>query len=161
MFQDDAQLEAAVKAALEDIYTTHRDTIVEMLKPQYHSCNAGERSLTLRYEMQPWQRNGGGIMHGGITAAILDQTMGTFVRSVTPKELRVVTAEMSVSYLRQILPGEQIESKATIISRGRSMIRLRAEITAQSSRKLSATATAVFAVSPRRENDPARRERPE
>ncbi|MGH9476975.1 MAG: PaaI family thioesterase [Terriglobales bacterium] len=51
-----------------------------------------------------------GILHGGIIALLLDETMGKLTRL---HNLRAVTAELSVAYLRPIPAGEEITVIAT------------------------------------------------
>jgi len=61
---------------------------------------AGEAELLLEVREEFLQ--GQGLVHGGILAALLDSALGQAVESLGAK---VVTAELSVSYLRPVREG--------------------------------------------------------
>lgn len=60
----------------------------------------GEAELTLAVREEFLQ--GQGLVHGGILATLLDSALGQAVESLG---VRVVTAELSVSYLRPVRKG--------------------------------------------------------
>ncbi len=66
---------------------------------------AGDRAWT---QWTPEERHGGyrGIVHGGVLAAVLDETMGWGV--YLGSKLMVMTAELTVRYVRSVPVGEPL-----------------------------------------------------
>ena len=144
MYNNPDPLYEKIQRSLAFAREENRDAVIGMLDPRLAACSAGDRMLRIRYRTQPWQRNGRGQVHGGITAAMFDQAMGTLVRALSTPEHRIMTAELSVSYLRPLIPGAQAEVYARVLSAGRTFIRLRGEMTDCRDGGLLAAANAVF-----------------
>ncbi len=65
-------------------------------------------------------QGGAGFIHGGIIATVLDEAMGKVCRF---SDLRAVTAELSVEYLKPIPVGAEIRVEAFETERnGRNLI---------------------------------------
>jgi len=64
-----------------------------------------KRRIVGRFVLGERFQGGGGIGHGGIIATLLDEAMGKVCRF---REVRAVTAEMSVQYLRPVSVQEEI-----------------------------------------------------
>ena len=64
-----------------------------------------KRRIVGRFVLGERYQGGGGIGHGGIIATLLDEAMGKVCRF---REVRAVTAEMSVQYLRPVSVQEEI-----------------------------------------------------
>ena len=62
-----------------------------------HRMEGGESEL--RYEARPEHLNSFAVTHGGATMTLLDVTMATAARSVTP-DMGVVTIEMKTSFMQ-------------------------------------------------------------
>ena len=63
------------------------------------SCDYEKRVLVLKIEPKPWMANPYGVIHGGVTAAMLDMTMGTLSRYLSGGGM-TPTVSMTVNYLR-------------------------------------------------------------
>jgi len=70
-------------------------------------------------------QGGGGYLHGGIIAVVLDEAMGKLARLA---EQRAVTAELSVEYLKPIPAGSEIFVEAFETERNGRQLYHRAEI---------------------------------
>ncbi|WNF35582.1 PaaI family thioesterase [Bacillaceae bacterium IKA-2] len=57
------------------------------------------------------------IVHGGITAALLDTAMGSFVNQSLPDHLGAVTTELKLNYLKPGV-GKELICIASIVHRG-------------------------------------------
>ncbi|MEH7383918.1 PaaI family thioesterase [Bacillus sp. JJ1521] len=57
------------------------------------------------------------IVHGGITATILDSAMGSVVHHVIPKDKAAVTTEMKINYVSPGI-GKELRCVAQIIHKG-------------------------------------------
>ena len=64
-----------------------------------------KRRIVGRFILGERYQGGGGIGHGGIIATVLDEAMGKVCRF---REVRAVTAELSVQYLRPVSVQEEI-----------------------------------------------------
>lgn len=79
-----------------------------------------KRQIVGRFQLGPEFQGGPGFIHGGIIATILDEAMGKVCRF---SEVRAVTAELSVQYLKPIRVGEEIRVEAFEESRkGKQMV---------------------------------------
>ena len=66
---------------------------------------------------------GGGMVAGGILAALADEAMAHAVLASLPEDKACVTAEMNVRYLRGLQPdaGGDIRAEATLVKRGSAL----------------------------------------
>ena len=64
-----------------------------------------KRRITGRFVLGERYQGGGGMGHGGIIATLLDEAMGKLCRF---REVRAVTAELTVEYLKPISVHEEI-----------------------------------------------------
>lgn len=74
----------------------------------YYELEGGEVATVFRGGK--WHEGHEGIMHGGISGAVLDEVMGranrSYDRLTGGLKVPVVTAEMTVKYLKPIMSGE-------------------------------------------------------
>lgn len=78
------------------------------------------RKIVGRFRLGAQYQGGGGMMHGGIIALLLDEAMGKLNRF---HDVRAVTAELSVEYLRPVPIDEEITVEAEEVSRdGRNLL---------------------------------------
>ena len=107
IFMDRAQLhsqqgmERAIRDYLGQVKTQSDGTFNGMLAASLHACDYAGRTLVLRVETKSWMENPNNVVHGGVSAALLDMTMGTLCRyfsggGMTP------TVSMSVNYLHPV-----------------------------------------------------------
>ena len=81
------------------------------MKLTFEQDNVG-RKIVGRFVLSERYQGGGGMAHGGIIALLLDEAMGKVCRF---REVRAVTAELSVEYLKPV-PVEK-----AIVVEGREM----------------------------------------
>lgn len=74
------------------------------MKLTFEQDNAN-RKITGRFVLGERYQGGGGMAHGGIIATLLDEAMGKVCRF---REVRAVTAELSVEYLKPISVQHEI-----------------------------------------------------
>lgn len=82
-------------------------------------------------EADPGQEhcNGGGIVHGGFLASLLDTTTGWAAHSGLPAGTAAPHVQLSVQYVRAAVPGTPLVCRGRCISAGRRIISTEAEIT--------------------------------
>ncbi len=88
------------------------------------------------------------IVHGGITATLLDSTMGTLVHRLIPVDAAAVTSEMKINY---VAPGTGSEFKciASIIHKGSKTVVCEGKVFRDDG-KLIAHSSASFFIIPRK-----------
>lgn len=62
--------------------------------------------------------NGGGIMHGGMLSTLADTWLANNLLTHLPPNTRMVTASLSVDFLRPVLPGQVLQSEMDRIRTG-------------------------------------------
>ncbi|MCI8609745.1 MAG: PaaI family thioesterase [Firmicutes bacterium] len=100
--------------------------------------NGGEQNISIEFETLKWQINERGGIHGGAIAGMFDTAFGV-VANFIAGEGEAATADMNISFLRPVEYGEHTIVKVYIVKKGRTMIRLRAEMFCKESGKLVAT----------------------
>ncbi len=74
------------------------------MKLTFEQDNA-KRKIVGRFILGEAYQGGGGMAHGGIIATLLDEAMGKVCRF---REVRAVTAELTVQYLKPVKVGQEI-----------------------------------------------------
>lgn len=128
----------AAKPAPDD-----RLSLNDRLEPVFQSCSIEEKSVTLLFHTEPWMSNTGGSMHGGMTAALCDMTMG-FLARYFKGSASCVTIHLGVEYVRGILPKGDVTVKAVAEKTGRNIYFMSAKVFRSSDGELAAFATAEF-----------------
>lgn len=76
----------------------------EGMKLAFDQDNVGKR-IVGRFTLGPRYQGGGGMLHGGIIATLLDEAMGKVCRF---REVRAVTAEMNIDFIKPISTDQEI-----------------------------------------------------
>jgi uncharacterized protein (TIGR00369 family) len=84
-----------------------------------------------------------GAIHGGMTAAMMDDVMSLAAGLSIEWGQITPTLEMKVSYIRQARPGTRLRAEARTIRRGKSVIFLEAELTDEAGTLLATASTTV------------------
>lgn len=77
----------------------------------------------------PEHANGGGIVHGGYLAALLDSTTGWAVHASFPPGVAAPHTTLSVQYVRAALVGERLVCTGRCVRAGRRVAAAEATIT--------------------------------
>lgn len=129
--------------------TVHEGTVNGMIEPAFVDCNFEQDTITLSFKILKWETNRIGILHGGITAATFDYTMGILARFYSETAF-CPTVSLEMKYIRPVELGETLIVKARAVSKGRKVIHLTAEGTLQSNGKVAASGAAIFLVTEKR-----------
>ncbi len=128
----------AFRRALEERVSS--SPLLSWLGVAVQSVSRGEVVLAL--EIKPHHLNLQGILHGGVTATLLDTAMGMALRSASQRRFR--TVQMSLSYLRPASEG-RVLAHGRAVFLGRSLAHAEAELTEAAGRQI-ARATGTFAL---------------
>ncbi len=136
-------------ASVNEAATAHEGTVNGMIEPAFVECNFEEDSITISFKIAKWETNRIGILHGGITAATFDYTMGILARFYSETTFSP-TVSLEIKYIRPVELGDTLIVKARAISKGRKIIHLTAEATIQSTGKIAASGASIFLVTEKR-----------
>ena len=89
-----------------------------------------------------------GLLHGGVTATLLDTCMGYAAVSVAPPGHYVVTVQLNVNFTRPVKLGDTLRAEGTIQHRGGTTAVSRGQLL-DADGKLAAAGTATFMFLPR------------
>lgn len=118
--QDQAGMERAFRQYFVDAAREFDGQFNTMLKAELHSCDYGKSVVTLRMDPAPWMGNPMGILHGGVTASVLDMTMGLLCRYCSGGYM-TPTISMDVQYLRSGPLDKRLYIRADLTKRGMSV----------------------------------------
>ena len=92
--------------------------VANLLGMEIESVEPGRVQFTL--STRPDFANPHGMLHGGITATLLDSAMGCAVLSGLPPHVGFTTVDLAVTYLRPVsLDGVELRAHGEIIHLGR------------------------------------------
>lgn len=97
---------------------------------------------TLEIEMRDQLRQPHGLLHGGVTATLIDTAMAFAVITVLTKDEKASTVDLSVHYLRPHLEGK-VSCTARIVKAGKRLLTVSADVTNEQG-KLIATALSTY-----------------
>ena len=106
---------------------------------------------TVRLSLRPELINGGGLLSGPVTYALVDYCMGSTLWKETSEEESIATVSISINYVATATDGE-ITCRTTLDRRNRRLAVLRSEVHSEDERLL-ATAIGSFTIFPRRRKD--------
>ena len=115
--------------------TTSPSHFMNWLKPTLISAEKG--SLHCSYIVRKEMTNPYGILHGGITAGIIDDLIGATVY-ILGLNARFTTVNNSIDYFAPANEGDEITAKTTVVKQGRTIINLQCEVFLPSKKRLIA-----------------------
>lgn len=109
----------------------------------------GMRLIDIRYgeaeigiEMRDELRQPGGILHGGVTATLIDTAMAFAALSMLEPGERTSTVDLTVHYLRPLVSGHFV-CRAKTVRAGKRIFTMSAEVV-NDEKKLIATALSTY-----------------
>ena len=99
-------------------------------------------AATIEIEMRDQLRQPHGLLHGGVTATLIDTAMAFAVITCLTREEKASTVDLNVHYLRPHLEGK-ISCTAKIIKSGKRLLTVSAEVINEQG-KLIATSLATY-----------------
>ncbi|MGR3320793.1 MAG: PaaI family thioesterase [Pseudooceanicola sp.] len=101
--------------------------IAELLGWELVSENAETGEIEIAFHPDVRMTNPRGQVQGGIVAAMLDDTMGPALLTLSGGKYVASTIDMNVSFLRPVMPG-RVVTKGRVIRRGHNVAFLEAEL---------------------------------
>ena len=137
--------QAFMERVLKAVFNEHGDSceIIDRLEPAFAGCNAAEKTVDIDFTVYDWMLNPNGTLHGGMMSTVVDIAFSLIARYYAKKRV-TVTVQLSVNFLRIIKNGEKFTVHVQADHVGRRSIVAHASVTAESSPKPAATASAVL-----------------
>jgi uncharacterized protein (TIGR00369 family) len=130
---------------------------VEMVRPDGPSALDGVSGFmgmrwddpqTVRLEIRPELINGGGMLSGVVTYALVDYCMGSTLWAQTTERERIATIGIAINYIQTAIEGE-IVCRTTLDRRNRTTVVMRSEVHHEDGRLL-VTAIGSYTILPAR-----------
>ena len=142
-------MERAFRAYFADMKQNHDGTFNGMLGAEFVSCDYEKKTVVVAMETKDWMTNPSNMVHGGVTASILDFTMGLLARYGTTGYM-TPTISMEVSYLRPGPLDRRILVEAQISMAGFTVCHVTGKAWAEGApEKLIATSAGAYYVTRR------------
>lgn len=143
---DQAGMERAFRGYFADAKREFSGQFNTMLGVEVAECDFEKSTVTLVMEPKPWMGNPIGILHGGITASLLDMTMGLLCRYCSGGHM-TPTVNMDVQYLRSGPLDKKLYIHAELTKRGFSICYANGSLWAEGEREnLIATSSGAYYV---------------
>ena len=107
-----------------------------------------EDPQTIRLQIRPELINGGGLLSGVVTYALVDYCMGSTLWAQTTEQERIATINIAINYIQTAVEGE-IVCRCTLDRRNRSTAVLSSEVRHEDGRLL-VTAIGSYSIFPPR-----------
>lgn len=98
--------------------------------------------VTVELEVRDELRNGLGVLHGGVTATLIDVAVGMAVWNHFQKRRKMVTVELKLNYFLPVAEG-RVRARARLLRVGSSLVVGAVEVWT-ASRQLAAFGTATY-----------------
>jgi acyl-CoA thioesterase len=120
--------------------TLHNNEFAKLIGMRLVDMKPSE--ATIEIEMRDDLRQPHGLLHGGVTATLIDTAMAFAVISVLTREEKASTVDLNVYYLRPHTEGK-ISCTAKIVKAGKRLLTVSAEVINEQG-KLIATALSTY-----------------
>lgn len=110
-------LEKSICIYLDDVKDNQAEQINGMLGLSFCSCSYDKKKVMLSFTPDLWMKNTDGILHGGVSASLLDVAMGMLVRTFTESKYAMTTS-LNVNYLHPVMMKAELLVEASIIRIG-------------------------------------------
>ena len=143
---DQAGMERAFRDYFRQVAQATPRALNAMLEAELVRCDFSEQSVVLGVEIQPWMTNPGGILHGGVTASLLDLAMGVLSRYVSGGVM-TPTIDLNIKYLRSATAPCRLCVSGRITKRGRTFVHAESALWRPGQEdRLLATAEGIYCV---------------
>lgn len=117
------------------------DHLVELLGIEPIDWGEGRSKLALTVDHRHLRNLP--ILHGGVTATLLDSALGVAANTVAPPDRLTVTAQLNINFIRPAFPGERLLATGRVRHAGRQSVVATGEVRCESG-ELVATASGTF-----------------
>ena len=121
LYTSEAAFKAAIIKVLNAVIKYDSCEFCNKLALKFEEASLAEVSFTSSFELGKWASNPQGNVHGGVTAAVLDQSMGILATCMAGGRI-TPTVSMNISYSKPIPLDKKIFLKSYVVSSGKTMV---------------------------------------
>lgn len=103
------------------------------------------KTCEITIPLNPMVNNGLGIVHGGVTATLIDSAMGTLANSLLPEGYGAVTTQMNIHYIAPGI-GESLRCEAFCEHQGTKTMVLTATVYRPDNKKVATASGSFFII---------------
>lgn len=129
---------AQLQAFVGKEFTESPSPFMRWLNPVVVSAEEGQ--IEFQYNVRPEWLNPMGNLHGGVTAAIMDDIIGATMFSLNEKTF-IVTVNNTIDYFSTAKENDHIIAETKIIKRGKQFVNTQCEIWNEDKSRLIARGT--------------------
>ena len=129
---------AQLQAFVGKEFTESPSPFMRWLNPVVVSAEEGQ--IEFQYTVRPEWLNPMGNLHGGVTAAIMDDIIGATMFSLNEKTF-IVTVNNTIDYFSTATENDHIIAETKIIKRGKQFVNTQCEIWNEDKTRLIARGT--------------------
>ncbi len=126
---------AGLQAFIGKEFTSSPSPFMQWLKPIVLAAEEGK--LTFQYTIRKEMTNPAAILHGGVTAAIIDDVIGATMFSYGEAYF-YTSINLNVDYLAPAFEGDVIIAETSITKKGKQIVNAQCEVWNQDRTKLIA-----------------------
>lgn len=144
---DKEEFEQYISAAI-NLRNEQKGRLNEMLEIKYIDSDMEKQEVNFEFPVYEWELNPFDILHGGISAAMLDYAMGLAANCICRKlgGFFSPTVNMTVNYLAAFPKESKADITVRMISEGKSLLTFWGELRSKETGALSVTASATYKV---------------
>lgn len=117
-----------VQGLIQSLHEQAEGSIGDIFRFRLISCDENGKEIVFQCSTERWMANAYGTLHGGMSAAIMDQAMGFAAFTSISGEGITPTVQMQQSYHYPLIPGKTVIVRVHIVSSSRSLLHLSAEL---------------------------------
>ncbi|MDN4523547.1 PaaI family thioesterase [Fictibacillus fluitans] len=129
-----------LKRKRETTYSTYISSLMDM---QLRKLN--ENAVEITIPVTPFLNNTIGIVHGGLTATLMDTAMGTAANLSLPENAAAVTSEMKINYTSPGT-GKYLRCVAQVLHHGKNVIVTEAKVYGDQEQLISISTGTFFII---------------
>lgn len=118
--QNQLAMEQALTAFAKRIPEESPNTFSGQMCPRFEECSFQNKTLLFSFAAEPWMRNPGGAVHGGVIAEAISMTINALAWYYAEQKQNPAVS-IQISYPRPALIGHTIYVRATAIHAGKTM----------------------------------------
>ncbi len=125
----------ALKKFIDQPFSESPSPFTHWLRPIIRSVEEGR--VVLEYTVRHEMTNPIYTLHGGVTAGIVDDTIGAALYTISGLEIHT-TVNLSVDYFYPAREGDIVLAEAWVVKKGRQIVHIKCQITNKKTGKLLA-----------------------
>ena len=120
----------------------HAGRVNSLMTANYVDCDIQTSTVTIEFEIKPWELNRAGVLHGGVICTMLDHTAGAALTAFSGSWCPTVDIDVRFISFGQL--GDTIIATGRIVSAGKSVFHTEAVLKNKDTGKIIATSTSTF-----------------